>query len=43
MNERDEDHTVQADCGHWVHDHAELVEVDGRRLCPDCAEYGEGA
>jgi formylmethanofuran dehydrogenase subunit E len=42
MTEYTEDKPIKADCGHYVTDHNELVEVDGRRVCPECAEYGEG-
>lgn len=38
MNHYSEDHPIKADCGHYVADHAELVEVEERQLCPDCAE-----
>lgn len=40
MTEYSEDKPIKADCGHYVADHNEMVEQsDGRRICPDCAEY----
>lgn len=39
MTEYSEEKPIKADCGHYVADHAELVEVEARRICPDCDEY----
>lgn len=41
MTDHTEDKPIKADCGHYVADHIELVDVEGRKLCPDCAELGE--
>jgi hypothetical protein len=37
--EYSDDRPIKADCGHYVADHAELVEQrDGTRICMDCDE-----
>lgn len=42
MTEYSEDRPIKGDCGHYVADHAELLEIEGRRICLDCAEHREG-
>ncbi len=37
MTDHNEDKPIKADCGHYVADHNELVEIGGKRFCPDCA------
>jgi hypothetical protein len=40
VNEWTEEKPYQADCGHWVATPDCMTDIEGGRVCHDCAEYG---